>query len=175
MRLSSIIFLALFFILGAGCSRGEKSAASVVPQQLAVKSKIFIGKPAKDVWAALTEENLVNQYYLVPLIKLEQKVGGEIAYGIQDELVVYGKVIEIQPGKLLKHSFNYKGTAADPETTVIYKLTDMGQMTLLEFSHEGFPAENQTYANVSGGWPVILSGLKTLLETGAPLPWPKQG
>ena len=36
--------------------------------------------------------------------------------------------------------------------------------------HDGFAAENETYRQVTGGWSWILAGLKSLLETGEPLP-----
>ena len=36
-------------------------------------------------------------------------------------------------------------------------------------THEGFDGETETYRMVRGGWAPIFDGLKTLLETGAPL------
>jgi hypothetical protein len=35
--------------------------------------------------------------------------------------------------------------------------------------HDGFEARTETYTQVTGGWPWIVSGLKSLLETGEPL------
>jgi hypothetical protein len=46
-------------------------------------------------------------------------------------------------------------------------------MCSLTISHTGFRAEDQTFSDITGGWPVIASSLKTLLETGRGLPWPK--
>jgi hypothetical protein len=45
-------------------------------------------------------------------------------------------------------------------------------MCVLYLTHSGFQSKNQTFTDITGGWPVILSSLKTLLETGKPLPWP---
>ena len=36
--------------------------------------------------------------------------------------------------------------------------------------HDGFASETPTYRSVGGGWPLVLSSLKSLLETGEPLP-----
>ena len=36
--------------------------------------------------------------------------------------------------------------------------------------HDDFDGETATYKSVAGGWSYVLSGLKTLLETGAPMP-----
>jgi hypothetical protein len=35
--------------------------------------------------------------------------------------------------------------------------------------HDGFASETRTFNQIAGGMPFILSGLKTLLETGQPL------
>ena len=45
----------------------------------------------------------------------------------------------------------------------------MGSACRLRMIHDGFDAETATYREVAGGWSPILSGLKTLLETGEPL------
>ena len=45
----------------------------------------------------------------------------------------------------------------------------MGATCKLTMIHDGFETETATYREVAGGWSYILSGLKTLLETGEPL------
>ena len=46
----------------------------------------------------------------------------------------------------------------------------MGSETcLLSLTHGGFASENATYNGTEDGWPIILSGLKTLVETGEKL------
>jgi hypothetical protein len=42
----------------------------------------------------------------------------------------------------------------------------------LTCTHDGFEGETGTYRSVAGGWPLIVSGLKTLLETGELLTTP---
>ena len=42
-------------------------------------------------------------------------------------------------------------------------------MVKLTVTHEGFESETETYDMLQQGWPPILSGLKTLLETGKAL------
>jgi hypothetical protein len=39
-------------------------------------------------------------------------------------------------------------------------------------THDGFDGETPTFKEVAGGWSFVLSGLKTLLETGEPLAQP---
>ena len=57
-----------------------------------------------------------------------------------------------------QHSFTAVGSA--PQTFLVR----------LTVSHEDLERDPQMLAGISGGWPAILSNLKTLLETGSPLP-----
>lgn len=134
---------------------------------------ILIAKPAADVWSALTEKKLIDQYYMVPLHTLELKKGGKVSYGVDKEMIS-GMITEFEAPKTLVHTFKFAGSE-DPETRVAYEIKAIGDaMCSLTISHSGFEAENQTFADISGGWPVIASSLKTLLETGKNMPWPKE-
>jgi hypothetical protein len=57
----------------------------------------------------------------------------------------------------------------DEPTRVTWQITPMGEACLLSVTHDGFTSETETYQQTKGGWPVILSGLKTLVETGETL------
>jgi hypothetical protein len=60
--------------------------------------------------------------------------------------------------------------AADPPSTITWEVTDAGPgVVQLTVVHEGLIPESATLAQVVGGMPFILSGLKTLLETGKQL------
>ena len=48
-------------------------------------------------------------------------------------------------------------------------LAPAGKATRLSVVFDDFPSENATYRSAQGGLSVILSGLKTLVETGEPL------
>ena len=130
---------------------------------------ILIAKPAKDVWAALTEKKTIDQYYMAPVHTLELKVGGKISYGGDSEFIL-GHISELSAPKTLVHTFKFAGSE-DAETRVAYEITPIGEsMCSLMIAHTGFEAEDQTFADITGGWPVIASSLKTLLETGRTLP-----
>jgi uncharacterized protein YndB with AHSA1/START domain len=149
------------------------SLLSAQPMKPEFHYTLFIAKPAKDVWSALTEKKTIDQYYMAPVHKLELKKGGQISYGGDKELIS-GTIIELQAPKILVHTFKFSGSD-DPETRVSYQIKPIGEaMCSLSISHTGFKAEDQTYADISGGWPVIASSLKTLLETGRTLPWPQK-
>jgi uncharacterized protein YndB with AHSA1/START domain len=141
---------------------------------------VFLGVPAAAAWKALVDPEIVREYYMVPLQTLELKPGGAITYGVGEQAFISGEVVEVVPEERLVHTFAFEGEThpgvePDPPSRVSYELAAMGDMCKLHLVHDGFEEDSQTCANVTGGWDVILSSLKTLLETGEPLPWPRGG
>ncbi|HEX8103336.1 MAG TPA: metalloregulator ArsR/SmtB family transcription factor [Solirubrobacteraceae bacterium] len=61
-------------------------------------------------------------------------------------------------------------TAAEPRSQVSFDLEPVGELVKLTVIHDGFEPGSLVVTLVSGGWPRVLSNLKTLLETGETLP-----
>jgi uncharacterized protein YndB with AHSA1/START domain len=60
---------------------------------------------------------------------------------------------------------------AEPRSKVAFDIEDTGHgVTKLTVVHDGFAPGSAVLPGISQGWPAVLSGLKTLLETGEPLP-----
>jgi hypothetical protein len=58
----------------------------------------------------------------------------------------------------------------DRASRVTYEHSAAGSATKLRLVHDGFEGENATYAGSIEGWPLMLSSLKSILETGKALP-----
>ena len=56
--------------------------------------------------------------------------------------------------------------AQEPRSKVTFELEPAGGAVKLTVVHDGFPPASRAAELVSHGWPQVLSGLKTLLETG---------
>jgi uncharacterized protein YndB with AHSA1/START domain len=54
-------------------------------------------------------------------------------------------------------------------SVVRFDLVAMGQVTKLSVSHVGLEPDGSLLKVITPGWPMILSSLKTLMETGEPL------
>jgi len=147
------------------------------PDLPAFRQTLFIATPAARVWNALITPAEVARYHLCPLQRLDLRPGGEIIYGVGDQRFIFGTVTNVVPERQLTHTFRFDaathdGTHADAESRVSYTIVPMGAMCQLTLTHDQFGSDDQTYANITGGWPSILSGLKTWVETGKTLPWP---
>lgn len=134
---------------------------------------VYIGANAAKVWDALVNPEIVNKYYLAPLAKIELKKGGEIYYGSEKHKMISGVVKEAIPNEKLVHTFKFAHRSKEPSSTVSYAIHEMGEMCALTLKHDGFVSKEGTYQDITFGWETILSSLKTLLETGKTLPWPK--
>ena len=60
-------------------------------------------------------------------------------------------------------------TKNDKSSIVTYEIIEEHGLLRLVLTHSGFTEKNDTYYNVTGGWPYILSNMKTYLETGKTL------
>jgi uncharacterized protein YndB with AHSA1/START domain/DNA-binding transcriptional ArsR family regulator len=136
--------------------------------------EIYIKTTPERLWQALTDPALVQRYYFNSVIESDFQPGSPLIYRQADtgRLDIEGEVVEADPPRRLVHTFSVRWDpeiAADPPTRVTWEITPMGDACLLAVTHDGFASETQTYRQTQGGWPMILSGLKTLLETGEPL------
>jgi uncharacterized protein YndB with AHSA1/START domain len=86
---------------------------------------------------------------------------------------VVGQVLEHDPPRKLVHSWRAvydPASATEPESRVTWEIEPHGDgVSKLTVVHDRLEASPVTATSVAGGWSLVLSGLKTLLETGEPL------
>jgi uncharacterized protein YndB with AHSA1/START domain len=103
------------------------------------------------------------------------KKGAPYAYlGDGDFTVVDGEILEVDPEKKLALSWSAhwdEASGKDKPSRVTYELAESAPgTTRLRLVHDQFDGETATYKGSADGWPLMLSSLKTLLESGRPLP-----
>lgn len=139
------------------------------------KIQMAIKASPEQVWRAITDGSVTPAYYIGFKADFDLTPGAPYRYTAGGEDVITGEVLEVEPGRSLKTTFNGKwlpDVAELPESTVTYTLFEpfmpMAGVTFLSLVHEDLP-DTDTAAHLEIGWVSILSGLKTLLETDAPL------
>lgn len=136
--------------------------------------QVFIKATPEQIWEAITNPEFTKKYLYGTRAEFDLRPGGSFRSlaGDSDELMVEGEVLEVdEPRKLVQTwRFMYDPElAAEGFTRVTWDIEEgEGGVTKLTATHEleGAP---KTAEHVAGGWSYILSGLKTLLETGKPL------
>ena len=121
-------------------------------------------QPVEAVWAAITQKQLIDQYYFSAVNADITQVGAEIFYGAAEHKLITGRVVALEAPRLLKHTFRFAEEADTSETIVTYALAGDGTGPRLHLEHHGYAANLQGYADIAGGWPIIVGGLKGVLE-----------
>jgi DNA-binding transcriptional ArsR family regulator len=134
---------------------------------------IFMRATREQLWEALTNSEYTLKYYYASTVESEWRAGAPFVYRIAGQPAIVGEVIESTPPEKLICTFDAQwddDVRADPPSRITWILEEAGPgVTKLTVVHDGFESETATFAQIAGGMPFILSGLKTLLETGAPL------
>jgi uncharacterized protein YndB with AHSA1/START domain/DNA-binding transcriptional ArsR family regulator len=134
---------------------------------------IFIRATPERIWEAITSSEYTLKYYFASTVESDLKSGSPIVYSIDGEPAIVGEVIESKPPEKLVCSFDARWddeVKGDPPSTIAWLIEPAGPgVSKVTVVHDGFAAETATYGQVGQGMPFILSGLKTLLETGEPL------
>jgi len=138
---------------------------------------VYIRTTPEKLWQCLTEPEMTRHYFHGTDFQSELTMGASIEYklteGDSTRVAVSGEIFEIEPPRRLGYTFRFMSND-DPHTRVRYAIDPVGDMVKLTVTHEGFDGETETYKDTQQGWPPILSGLKTLLETGEPLQFPEE-
>lgn len=137
--------------------------------------QIAIKAGAEQVFDALTNGKITPAYYYGFEADYDLAPGRPYRYTAGGADMITGTVLAVEPGRSLRTSFRGAWTpevAQLPESTVTFSLADPPMpapgVTVLTLEHEGLPA-GATATDIEAGWVLIVSGLKTLLETEAPL------
>ena len=134
----------------------------------------YIRTTPEKLWAALTDPQTIRKYWFGITAECDWQPGSPWAHvrtdgsGIAD---VLGTVVEADPPTRLVTTWAPPDDAQNPARTsrVAFDLAAHGDIVRLTVRHTDL-ADHQELADVGGGWPAVLSNLKSLLETGSPLP-----
>jgi uncharacterized protein YndB with AHSA1/START domain/DNA-binding transcriptional ArsR family regulator len=133
----------------------------------------YIRTSPERLWQALTDPELTQRYYHDTRVGSGWQRGDPITYTWTDGTVtIEGLIVEADAPRRLVHTFHFTQDpeqAAERPSRCTWEIVPMGEACLLRLTHDDFDGETSTYRSVGNGWSPILSGLKTLLETGEPL------
>jgi uncharacterized protein YndB with AHSA1/START domain len=132
---------------------------------------IYIASTPEKVWEALTSAEFSKQYFFGNAVEVEPRLGGAFIVRTPDgALHISGEVLAYDPPRKLSVTFNVNWPELLEKlgpTLVTYEIEPVGEAVRLTMS-EGHdrPLSDDILSGGRTGWPAILSGLKSLLETG---------
>jgi len=123
------------------------------------------------LWAAITNPEFARQYWGGHVNMSDWKKGSKWQHedtNNNNNVRIAGKVVECTPPKHLVLTWASPGNEAEI-STVTFVIEPVEDMVKLEVTHAELKAGSDMAQGVSKGWPLVLSSLKTYLETGKAL------
>jgi uncharacterized protein YndB with AHSA1/START domain len=137
--------------------------------------EIYIRTTPERLWEAITDPEIRAKYNFGAGAKSNWTPGSRIEMGSPkaEGLLGDGEVLEVDPPRRLVHTMRAlwgEDVKSEGFSRVTWEIEPVGDSCRLVLTHDQLRdgANDQLY----GGWPMILSGLKTWLETGQLLTTP---
>ena len=133
--------------------------------------RVYIKATPQAIWDAITKPEFTQRYFYGA--RIENSSERHRALGPDGSVWGDSPTFEYDPPRKLVHGWSslYDPDLADEEESrVSWEIEPQdGGYCKLTVTHDRLEGAPKTAASVSGGWMMILSGLKTLIETGEPL------
>jgi len=135
--------------------------------------EIYIKTTPERLWHAITDTEMRSKYNFGAVVTSDWTRGSRYEGRGHGHLIFEGENLEVDPPRRLVQNFRAvwgDDVKAEGTSRVTWEIQPVGDSCRLTVTHDQLRdgANDQLY----GGWPMILSGLKTLLETGELLTTP---
>jgi uncharacterized protein YndB with AHSA1/START domain len=137
--------------------------------------EIYIKTTPERLWQAITDSDTRRKYNFGVGVASDWSVGSSYqgVHPSVDGALIEGENLEVDPPRRLVQSFTAlwsDAVKAEGASRVTWEIEQVADSCRLTVTHDGL--REGASAELYGGWPMILSGLKTLLETGEQLTTP---
>ncbi len=137
--------------------------------------EIYIRTTPEQLWTAITDPAIRRIYQFGASVDSDWQVGSSVELGASDQGIrlAEGEILEVDPPRRLVHTMVAEWSdevRAEGTTRVTWDIEPVGDSCHLTVTHDQL--RDGAHPELFGGWPMILSGLKTWLETGERLTTP---
>lgn len=130
---------------------------------------IYIASTPEKVWQALTDPDVSEKYWFGYRIAAGGKVGDRMtAISPAGKKAHDDPILESDPPRRLSYSWHplYKGMQDERPSRVTFMIEPFKSQVRLTVVHDDFDEGSKVYESIKGGWPAVLSSLKSFLESG---------
>lgn len=136
---------------------------------------IYIRTDARSLWNALTQPESTARWFHGLRVQTTWRAGSPIAFVLdqdpQGRALAVGEILDVRERESVLFGFRL-AAHSDPVTRVRWSIESEApahEVCKLTVTHVGFAERNTTWHQTAAGWPIALSSLKSLLETGQAL------
>jgi uncharacterized protein YndB with AHSA1/START domain len=130
----------------------------------------YIATTPEKLWQALTDGAFTRQYWFGTAVESDWSPGSRVTFRSGGEVHNSGEVLDCVPYRRLSYSWQvefHEVFRREKPSRVTFELEPIGSAEVkLTVTHDEFEPGSKVHAAVNNGWPMILSSLKSLLETG---------
>ncbi|MCC3375026.1 SRPBCC domain-containing protein [Cohnella sp. REN36] len=140
-----------------------------------LKYSIYVNAEPEQIWRIYTDAEATRAIFFGSELRSTFEVGASYEYvgpGTDGEetVHVYGQVLAYEPYRFLSFTEHagpsYREDHANWKTRVSMTLEKVGQTTKVTIVNDEWPDEHPSYASTQESWLMILSNIKTYVETG---------
>jgi uncharacterized protein YndB with AHSA1/START domain len=139
----------------------------------------YIQSTPEQVFNALTDPEMTRDYWVRHRNASDWKVGSRWEHQDYDTASIVdiaGEVVERTPPTKLVITWAFPGDVGNAAKTsrVTFLVEPSMGAVRLTVTHDELEPDSEMAKGVAAGWPMVLSSLKTLLESGAPMEMTKK-
>jgi uncharacterized protein YndB with AHSA1/START domain/DNA-binding transcriptional ArsR family regulator len=135
--------------------------------------EIYIKTTPARLWKAITDTEMRRRYNFGAVVTSDWTPSSRYEGVGGGNLIFEGENLEVDPPRRLVQSFRAlwgEDVKSEGTSQVTWEIETVGDSCLLKVTHDQL--REDANAQLYGGWPMVLSGIKTLLETGEMLTTP---
>lgn len=135
-------------------------------------NRIAIKATPEQVWQALTDPAKTSKFWFNCAIRSTWEVESPFELWNGEEKKAAGVILDMDPPNKLVMSWRFNsfpGTESDTPSRITWEIgahAELHGVTLVTVVHDEFEQSSPTAIILENGLPIVLSGMKTLLETG---------
>lgn len=134
---------------------------------------VYVGAPVERVWTAITDGDDTARYFYGTRVASTWRPGSPVVYTYPDgRIAADGAVLEIEPGRRVRLTFHPRWDAeieAEGPVEMTWAIEPGLGVTRLTATTARLRPGSRIATDFAGGIPYIVSGLKTVVETGGPM------
>jgi uncharacterized protein YndB with AHSA1/START domain len=130
---------------------------------------IYIASTPEKVFAALTDGAMSERYWDGNRLVSDWTVGAAFTLKLSRySWDIVGRVLEVDPPRRLAYTFHPQHSDMKNEgpSRVAFEIEPQRDQVKLTIVHDQFEPGSKVVEHVSRGWPLVLSSLKSYLESG---------